>query len=74
MIFIAVTRPGKDTAHVELDKGSTVEQAFVKAGFSRDDYAKWSITDEDGDSLSLNDTLNNSGQLICGTKVSGASR
>lgn len=72
MLFIAITRPGKDTKHVEVEKGSTVEQAFIKAEFSRDDYSKWSVTDEDGDSLSLTDTLNNSGQLIAGTKVSGA--
>lgn len=72
MIFIAITRPGKETKHVELEKGSTVEDAFVKAGFSRSDYSGWSVTDEDGDTLSLSDTLNNSGQLIAGTKVSGA--
>lgn len=72
MIFIAITRTGKDTKHVEVEKGATVESAFIKAGFSSSDYSSWTVTDEDGDTLSLSDTLNNSGQLIVGKKVSGA--
>lgn len=72
MIFIAITRTGKETKHVEVEKNSTVEAAFQKAGFSRTDYADWTITDEDGDSLQLTDVLTNSGQLIVGKKVSGA--
>lgn len=71
-IYVAITRTGKETAHVEVPSGSTVQDTFVKAGFSPSDYNSWTITDEDGDTLRLTDRLTSSTQLICGGRVAGA--
>lgn len=71
-IFVSVVRTGKQTEHVEIPSGSSVEDALMKAGLAAADYNKWSITDEDGEKLALTSRLTNSTQLICGPKVDGA--
>lgn len=71
-IFVSVTRPGKETKTVEVAAGSTVEDVFVKADIARSDYQAYTVTDEDGDNLTLSDALNSSTQLICGARVAGA--
>lgn len=71
-IMVSLVRQGKNTVTVEVPSGSTVEYALVKAGFSRDDYARWSFTDEEGDVLQLSTTRDASTQIVCGQKVDGA--
>lgn len=72
MIVIGITRPGKTTLTTEVEKGSTVEQALVAAGLQKSDFQSWTFTDEDGDTLTLTSSLNQSTNLICGQRVTGA--
>lgn len=71
-IFVTITRPGKETKHVEVPTGSTLEYVFQKAGFAQAEYSGWSVTDEEGDSLALNDSLDTTTALVVGARVAGA--
>jgi hypothetical protein len=71
-IYITLVRPGKPPTQVEASRGSTVRQVLDKAGIPSTEYANWSFTDEDGDTLGLDSSLDNSTALICGTRVDGA--
>ena len=71
-IYVAITRTGKQTKHVEAAKGSTVRQLLEKAGLEEAEFGSWTIVDEDGDSLNLYDEVHSSTQLICGMRTSGA--
>lgn len=71
-IHVTLVRPGKDAKTVELPKGRSVRDAFVAAEIESSVFSAWAVTDEEGDSLRLDDTLNSSTTLICGAKVDGA--
>ena len=73
-IYVTIVRTGKQAKTQEIPGGSSVRDLFVAAGFNSDDYTGWAVTDEDGDTLHLDDTLNSSTTLICGAQVDGAVR
>lgn len=71
-IYVTIVRTGKDEVTESVAPGTTVREVFNQAGIASDVYNGWSVTDEDGDSLSLDSQLHNSTALICGARVDGA--
>lgn len=72
VVYVTLVRPGKDAKTVEVPKGNTIRDAFIAAEIESSVFSGWTITDEDGDALRLDDTLTSSTTLICGAKVDGA--
>lgn len=71
-VYITIIRTGKDEVTVTLPAGATVREAFEKADIAPAVYNAWSITDEDGNSMSLSSTLSSSTALVCGARTNGA--
>jgi hypothetical protein len=71
-IYVTLVRPGKSPQTVEVDAGSTVRATLDAAGIPSNEYGGWNLTDEDGDTLSLDSRLESSTSLICGMRVDGA--
>lgn len=71
-IYVTIVRTGKEEVTETVASGSTVRQVFESAGLDSATYNGWTITDEEGDSLTLDSTLHNSTALICGARVNGA--
>lgn len=71
-IYVTIVRTGKEEVTETVESGSTVRQVLDQAGIAAATYNGWSITDEEGDSLTLDSSLYNSTALICGARVNGA--
>jgi hypothetical protein len=71
-VAITFVRPGKQPKTVLVSAGVSLRSALDQAEIAATDYNGWSFTDEDRDTLSLNDALTNSTQVICGGRVDGA--
>lgn len=71
-IFITIVRTGKQEVTETVSAGATVREVFEQAGISSDVYGSWSITDENGDTLTLNSELWATTALICGARTNGA--
>lgn len=71
-IYITIVRTGKNEVTESVAPGTSVSAVLDQAGISSTTYNGWTITDEDGDSLSLTSPLHASTALICGARVNGA--
>lgn len=71
-IYVTIVRTGKDEVTETVASGSTVREVFVQAGIEASVYNGWTVTDEDGDSLTLDSVLYQTTALICGARVNGA--
>jgi hypothetical protein len=71
-VAVTFVRPGKQPKTVLVASGSTLRSALDYAEIASADYNGWSFTDEDGDTLTLNDAVSASTQIICGGRVDGA--
>ena len=71
-IYITIVRTGKDAAHETVTEGTTVREVFEQAGLESGVYSTWSVTDEDGNSLSLDSQLYETAALVCGARTDGA--
>lgn len=71
-LFAVLVRPGKTSKTQAFNTGDTLESVLVAAGITGSDYRNWTFTDEDGDTLSLSDTLHRTSTIICGQRVDGA--
>jgi hypothetical protein len=71
-IYVTIVRTGKQEVTEAVQPGTTVREVFEKAGIPSSTYSGWSITDEEGDSLTLDSQLHNSTALVCGGRVDGA--
>lgn len=72
MIYITIVRTGKSEVTEGVESGTTVREVFEKAGIANTVYEGWSITDEEGESLSLESQLHSSTALVCGARTNGA--
>ncbi len=71
-IYITVVRTGKDAIHETVESGTTVREVFEQAGIETSIYESWSVTNEDGDSLTLGSQLYETQALVCGARTDGA--
>lgn len=71
-VYITIVRTGKNEVTEAVPSGSTVRFVLEQAGIAASTFNDWAITDEDGDSLTLDSTLSMSTALICGERSDGA--
>lgn len=71
-IYVTIVRTGKDEVTETVSAGSTVRTVLDQAGIAAATYNGWSIQDEEGNTLTLDSTLDYTTALICGARVNGA--